>query len=369
MLNNKGFTIVELIVSFAFVSILTVSLFAIVVNYKEKQQKVSTETELLAFKSKLTIEIQNDIQRKLLEKIEYCVEPTGDITPRCVVFTFRNGETKRLLIKSEERVDSIPNDDGTVSNFTYRTPYILYGNVRYVPPDAKNVYIRSDYMLERTTLDDDLENNMALYKVKVLFEHEDIAGDMDISIVALGTTNIKSGQPATYTPYVIGQKVNVQLSGTTSMPFYVIKDSSGYNDSLVLLAEANISTSNFNVAGANNNSFIGSAVKSNLDYATSTWTNPDEIRLITAEEVGYLVLACPRYKEVNAPNLNIASAGSYLYSSNYWTMTAAKDTTPGEPRVWFVNSTTRMLQSTTINTVGGIRPVIEINKRYVTYYD
>lgn len=367
MLNKKGFTIVELIVSFAFVSIVTVSLFALVVNYKNKQQNVSTSTELLTFKSKLTIEIQNDIQRKLLDKIEYCIEPTGDITPKCVVFTFRNGETKRLVIKDEEKVDNIVNDDGTVSNFSYRIPYILYGNVRYIPPDAKNIYIRSEYMLEKTTLDDDLENNMALYKVRVLLEHEDLDGDMDLSIVALGTTNIKSGQTPTYTDYLIGQRVNVQLSGTLMMPFYVLKNSSGYKDSLVLIAESNVNTSNFNPTGSNNN-YIGSAIKSSLDFATSSWTNPDVIRLVTAEEVGYIVLACPKYKQINAPNLNISSAGTYLTSSNYWTMTAANDTTPGEARVWYVNGTTRVLQSTPITTSGGVRPVIEINKRYVTHY-
>ena len=53
MLNNKAFTVIELIVSFAFVSVLSISLFAIVINYKEKEQDVSIETELLSFKSDL----------------------------------------------------------------------------------------------------------------------------------------------------------------------------------------------------------------------------------------------------------------------------------------------------------------------------
>ena len=74
MLNKKGFTIIELIVSFAFVSILTASLFAVVINYKEKEQDVSVETELLSFKYKITIEIENDIQKKLLNYIEYCID-------------------------------------------------------------------------------------------------------------------------------------------------------------------------------------------------------------------------------------------------------------------------------------------------------
>ena len=65
MLNNKAFTVIELIVSFAFVSVLSISLFAIVINYKEKEQDVSIETELLSFKSKMTVEIENDIQKKI----------------------------------------------------------------------------------------------------------------------------------------------------------------------------------------------------------------------------------------------------------------------------------------------------------------
>ena len=63
MLNNKGFTVIELVLSFAFVSVLSVSLFAVVINYREKQQESSIETKLLSYKSKLIVDVQNDIQK------------------------------------------------------------------------------------------------------------------------------------------------------------------------------------------------------------------------------------------------------------------------------------------------------------------
>ena len=45
-MNKKGFTVIELILSFAFVSILTVSLFTLVMNYKTKEQHAADITEL-----------------------------------------------------------------------------------------------------------------------------------------------------------------------------------------------------------------------------------------------------------------------------------------------------------------------------------
>ena len=62
--NNKGFTVIELIASFVFVSILSISLFSIIMNYRDKEIDSSIEADLLAFKSKLTIDIEQDIHRK-----------------------------------------------------------------------------------------------------------------------------------------------------------------------------------------------------------------------------------------------------------------------------------------------------------------
>ena len=63
MLNNKGFTVVELIASFVFSSILALSLFAVILNYRDKEVDSSIETRLLAFKSNLMIDVEKDIEK------------------------------------------------------------------------------------------------------------------------------------------------------------------------------------------------------------------------------------------------------------------------------------------------------------------
>lgn len=376
MLNNKGFTVIELIMSFAFVSILTASLFAAVVNYKDKEQSVSMETELFSFKSKLTVEIQNDIQKRLLNYMEYCTDTYGNISNKCVVLNFMDGTSKTLEVKTEERQDTI--DD---SVFTYNVPYIVYGGIRYTPPDAGKVYVKSDYMLQYTTLDDDLENGMALYRIKIDFEHTDIEGDMDLSIVALGNRNEKNMTAPTYKAFNVGDKVTVQVNGTEQVNFYVVKKSSTYDSHLTLLLEnvqslpkrdgAYVVTTNLSFNTANNgNNYESSLIKSQIDVLYKYWSTPDVIRLITAEELGYLVYACPKYMQNDAPDLSLSTSQSWVYDSSYWTMSSKRYSNSDDgKKVWVVNKDSKMLTSDYVNSTYNLRPVIEIHKRYVTGWE
>ena len=368
MLNKKGFTIIELIVSFAFVSILTASLFAVVINYKEKEQDVSVETELLSFKYKITIEIENDIQKKLLNYIEYCIDSNGNISNRCIILNFMDGTSKTLEIRSEKKTETIED-----STFTYDEPYILYGGVRYTPPDASRLFIKSDYMLQYTTLDDDLENNMSLYRIKISLEHVDIEKLFDITIVATGNKNVKTGTPAQYKAYNIGDLVKIQINGYQQLDFYVIENSSEYNSNLTLLLASPTSLPieissylAYNVRN-NGNQYQNSLIYSQIQKLYNYWLTPDLIRLITAEELGYLVYACPKYMQNDAPNLDLSSAPEWVYNSNYWTMTSKKESgVDNGTKVWVVDQTSKSLTSAFVDATYSLRPVIEINKKYVT---
>ena len=68
MLNKKGFTVIELIMSFVFVSILTTSLFMAVMNYKTKEREVKVQKEVESFKSKMTMETGLDDDVELFKK-------------------------------------------------------------------------------------------------------------------------------------------------------------------------------------------------------------------------------------------------------------------------------------------------------------
>ena len=396
MLNNKGFTVIELIMSFAFVAILSASLFGIVVNYKDKERQTSLKADLLSFKSKLTIDIQQDIRTKILEYIDYCTQSTGERINKCVELHFKNGEIKKLRTDGiDKKTEYIDNGDGTKTEFEYEIPYISYGGIKYsIPNDGENIMLDTDYTLEYTTPADGLENNLSLYKIRIGIKHKDIDGDMDISIVASGNRNINSSGGVEYVEYEIGDRVQIQLGGLEQAWFRVIKNSGKFENKLTLLLETNLDYDNAaNRLKVVDDRLVYSATAAGMPYSSAVlgneydtslikgvveglkrtyWTNPTTIRLITAEEIGYIVTACPKYQLEDAPDMNLTAAGvpEWITNTNYWTMSPKLFSgSDNGKKVWNVNANTKYLTSTNIESTNGIRPVIEITKGFVLIHE
>lgn len=95
MKNNKGFSILELIVSFSICMVVVVILFQIVVVLKEVYEKSSVKTELLNKQNLIIDQIYTDILDKGLsnEGIESCGS-------KCVKFTFDNDTSKTFQYTS-----------------------------------------------------------------------------------------------------------------------------------------------------------------------------------------------------------------------------------------------------------------------------
>ena len=53
MLNNKGFTVIEVVISFTFVVIILASMFTIVINYQNETSKEQMKNSLLVYKNTL----------------------------------------------------------------------------------------------------------------------------------------------------------------------------------------------------------------------------------------------------------------------------------------------------------------------------
>ena len=122
---KNGFTVIELILSFAFVSAIAASLFAAVVNYRDKEEEATVEARLISFKNRMILEIQKDIETKLLNKVEYCRDGYDNIINRCVIFKFLDGSEKTLMTAFEQQQDDYGND-----SFEYLVPYLLYGDLK-----------------------------------------------------------------------------------------------------------------------------------------------------------------------------------------------------------------------------------------------
>lgn len=377
MLNKKGFTIIELIMSFVFSSILAVSLFAVILNYRDSEVNTSIETRLLAFKSELMIDVEQDIQKYGLESIDYCKNPSsGANIPRCIEIKFINHDPKEFQIKEEAKVDNFEDLNGSDVAFNYTIPYITYGGIRYDIPDGANVVISNDYLLEYTTAEDGLESNTPLYKIRVNLIHNDLDADVDISIVAEGSENVNTGTMP-YTAYNIGDRVSVVLSGSSQAMFRVIKKTNGYERKVVLIYDDAYSTLvpnliQFNTSRSNGNSYVSSSIQSKVNEIASSWINADEVRLISSEEVGYLIAACPKFREVDAANVNITGSTdllNWLLSSSFWTMSAKKVSNAANQNklVWYVDKASHRIADAYVDSSFALRPVIVIDKEYIAF--
>ena len=374
MLKKNGFTVIELIMSFAFASILSITLFSVVINYRSKEIDTSIQTELLSFKSKLTIDIQQDIQRLVLHSMEYCTDNSGNRINRCVDLHFRDGTVKRFQVKEQVHIDTLYDDDGNPYDFSYNVPYISYGEIAYQIPDAGNITIRSDYMLQSTTLYDGIESNTPIYKLRIYLVHNDLDTDMDISIVANGTKNLAVGETP-YKTYHVGDRLSVQLNGTTQRYFRVIENSYGYNGTITALYD-DTALGNYTFApSSGTNNYESSTIKVQVDSLKRDWKNTSAVRLITAEEIGYIVKISPRYRGYDMGNQSLACATSlgynWLISSSYWTMTGklfsntSANASNINKKVWYVNSSSKILTDDFITASRQLRPVIVIEKKYI----
>lgn len=176
-LNNKGFTIVELIVSFLFVFMLAFSMYELLFSYRTKQNEESIKAQLIDYRNQVTIAIQNDIYDKKLKNIDYCAYGTT-VKDRCIILNFNDNTSKQLAIEEGTR---------TIGGEEYPITYIVYGDLIYESPDAPLLDFTADYLLYNTHASDNMEEaNVNVYKIYIPIRHNDLEGDYGISIVAVG---------------------------------------------------------------------------------------------------------------------------------------------------------------------------------------
>lgn len=89
MKNNKGFSIVELIVSFSICMVVVVMLFEIVIVLKETLEKSEIKTQLYNTQNVLVEQIYDDLLEKKFESISKC-------NGNCIQITYKDGTSKTL---------------------------------------------------------------------------------------------------------------------------------------------------------------------------------------------------------------------------------------------------------------------------------
>lgn len=179
-LDNKGFTVIELILSFTLVMFLTLGMFALVNNYRAREEKESVRKELLAYQNTLTQDIYNDTLERKVKSMNYCKDNNDQVINQCINIDFLDGTSKELQIKNREIETE---EDGTT--FSYSTFNIIYGGVAYENPEPKFATIVNDYILTMTTVDNNLEKGV-IYKIKIRIKYQDIDDEFVVEVITTG---------------------------------------------------------------------------------------------------------------------------------------------------------------------------------------
>lgn len=174
-LNNKGFTMVELVLGFGLLAILVMGMLSVALNYRYSVKISNRRLELTQYKNTITREIQDDILEKGIRDINYCSE--DNLT--CVTFTFRDSTTKNLSFSN--------------SNSAINDRHIKYGDQKFLVEEYLDELLsisdatihlpseRTGIILRRINVDDSI-----VFRVYLEISTDDIDEDFGISIV---TTN------------------------------------------------------------------------------------------------------------------------------------------------------------------------------------
>lgn len=158
--NNKGFTLVEVIVSFGFVIILLGSMYAVYRSYQGSTSKESIKLELETYKNSMIQIIYDDIIKNNMTNITNC--PDND---KCVNINSKDKSYKLEVI-----------DDGAL--------YLSYDGTKYIVPDSQNGLIEVENFICNFNSTD------KVYNVKIKLNHSELSEEENnnniINIVVSG---------------------------------------------------------------------------------------------------------------------------------------------------------------------------------------
>ena len=93
-MNNKGFTVVELITTFCLSAAVILIFFNVVLMIRDVYVTSNLKTKLLINQADLSVALNSKIRPGLLESVSGC-----DDSDFCYKFTFKNGEIDTLIVE------------------------------------------------------------------------------------------------------------------------------------------------------------------------------------------------------------------------------------------------------------------------------
>lgn len=128
-LNNRGMSIIEIVVTFALIMFMIIGLFNIVLNYQSKASDTIKKTDLISFKTSLTKDIQDDILEYGIQDINQageCPNLLDSSLVQCINIVFQDGQQKAFGISL------IDNDNVE----TVKNKFLYYDGIKYKLKDT-----------------------------------------------------------------------------------------------------------------------------------------------------------------------------------------------------------------------------------------
>ncbi len=116
MKEKNGFTTIELLVCFVIITSITISLFGVILNYKNKQQIVGIKGEVHSYITTITKMIEDDLIKAKLTSVT--------IEGKRATLQFQDGSSKILNVVENNMSDMIIQYGPSNNLINYPIPYV-----------------------------------------------------------------------------------------------------------------------------------------------------------------------------------------------------------------------------------------------------
>ena len=129
MNNKKGFTLIELSISIALLSVIMIFMLKLITIIREEEDSINIKTTMLLNKTIISKALHEDIEASLGIKTLSC-----DSSSTCTI-SFNNGKTKTLELNNEKNKITYKNNTDNKIEFTKKLPENYNFNLNKIEND------------------------------------------------------------------------------------------------------------------------------------------------------------------------------------------------------------------------------------------
>ena len=170
-MNNKGFTIIEVVISFSILTVILLALITFTINYRDKVKEEEMKMMMLDYKNTMTKLIYDDIIDGKYKAIEKCFGQ-GNSNITCVNFIDGNNNVHPLYIN--EVTSATPSIKPGL--------YLNYEGMNYLLPDS-DIYNAKEALRMSEFGKFTLTNyNNVIYNLRLSFHHQSLDINYEIML-------------------------------------------------------------------------------------------------------------------------------------------------------------------------------------------